>query len=188
MSMSIEKTCKCQTYVYVDGSSKFRPDMVDICIHPQFRVRKQECVSSISGLWLPAYRIVSLRAMHTAACFALLEDEPSPSLPTLQNPPVSSSCGCVLPYCPSLVSRWWRISSPRRSGYPLGPPPFPSNFYLRHPRFYCTERLWPGWSSAGTPGRLADFWKCCACCWPILPPSCHMQPAHRLLITTISCS
>ena len=34
MSMSIEKTCKCQTYVDVLGSSKCRPGMVDICIHP----------------------------------------------------------------------------------------------------------------------------------------------------------
>jgi len=34
MSMSIEKTCKCGTYVDVDGSSKCRPDMVYICIHP----------------------------------------------------------------------------------------------------------------------------------------------------------
>jgi len=34
MSMSIEKTCNCRTYVHVDGSAKCRPDMVDICIHP----------------------------------------------------------------------------------------------------------------------------------------------------------
>jgi len=33
MSMSIEKTCKCRIYVDVDGSSKCRPDMVDICVH-----------------------------------------------------------------------------------------------------------------------------------------------------------
>jgi len=32
--MSIEKTFKCRTYVDVDGSSKCRPDMVDICVHP----------------------------------------------------------------------------------------------------------------------------------------------------------
>jgi len=37
MSMSIEKNCKCQTYVDVDGSSKCWPDMVDICIHPYLR-------------------------------------------------------------------------------------------------------------------------------------------------------
>jgi len=34
MSMSIEKTCKCRTYVDVDGSSKCRPDIFDICVHP----------------------------------------------------------------------------------------------------------------------------------------------------------
>jgi len=34
MSISIEKTCKCQTYVDVDSSSKCRPDMVDICAPP----------------------------------------------------------------------------------------------------------------------------------------------------------
>jgi len=36
MSMSIEKTCKCRWWIYVDvdGSSKCRPDMVDICVHP----------------------------------------------------------------------------------------------------------------------------------------------------------
>jgi len=32
--MLIEKTCKCRTYVDVDGSSKCRPDMVDICEPP----------------------------------------------------------------------------------------------------------------------------------------------------------
>ena len=34
MSMSIQKTCKCRTYVDVDGFSRCRPDMVDICTHP----------------------------------------------------------------------------------------------------------------------------------------------------------
>jgi len=54
--------------------------------------RHLESVSKISGLLLPAYIIASSRAMHTAACSALLEDEPSSSLPTLQKPPVSPSC------------------------------------------------------------------------------------------------
>jgi len=54
--------------------------------------RHLESVSKISGLLLPAYVIASSRAMHAAACSALLEDEPSSSLPTLQKPPVSPAC------------------------------------------------------------------------------------------------
>jgi len=37
MSMLIEKTCKCRTYVDVNGSSKCPPDMVDICAPPYLR-------------------------------------------------------------------------------------------------------------------------------------------------------
>ena len=54
--------------------------------------RHLESVSRISGLLLPAYVITSSRAMHAAACSALLEDDLSLSLPTLQKPPISLSC------------------------------------------------------------------------------------------------
>ena len=37
MSMLIEKTCKCRTYVDVNGSSKCRLDMVDSCAPPYLR-------------------------------------------------------------------------------------------------------------------------------------------------------
>ena len=57
------------------------------CHQKTFGVREQ-----VSGLLLPAYVIASLSAMHAAACSALLEDEPSSSLPTLQKLPVSPSC------------------------------------------------------------------------------------------------
>jgi len=56
-------------------------------IHFWIAIRRHlESVSRISSLLLPS------RAMHAAACSALLEDEPSSSLPTLQKPPVSPSC------------------------------------------------------------------------------------------------
>ena len=62
-------------------------------IHFWIAIRRHlESVSRISGLLLLAYAIASSRAMHAAACSALLEDEPSSSLPTLQKPPVLPSC------------------------------------------------------------------------------------------------
>jgi len=62
-----------------------------------------------------------------------------------------------LPYCPSLLSRRWRISSPERGGFPLGLPPSPSNIYPQHPRFHCAGRLWPSWSLAVPPGQFREF-------------------------------
>jgi len=62
-------------------------------IHFWIAIRRHlESVSRISGLLLLAYAIASSRGMHAAACSALLEDEPSSSLPTVQKPPVSPSC------------------------------------------------------------------------------------------------
>ena len=50
--MSIEKTCKCRTYVDVDGSSKCRPDMVDICAPPYSHATLHSQNPADCGIWL----------------------------------------------------------------------------------------------------------------------------------------